>query len=116
MAPPPAHPPTDDLVELIAILLVWAVTSAAAFVIVIRDERRLDEQRLERAWPPVTRDWVLSGFIAGGPLLPAIGVWLHYIRTRRSFLGVLQGLGAAVLSLVPAVVLDLVFEAIFPES
>jgi len=117
----PPHPPVasadDYLIVVIALVVLWAITSVMAFVIVIRDERKMSPEMLERAWPAVTRDWVLSGFVAApGVIVPAFGVLLHYIRTRRSWLGAAQGLLAAVITLLPALVVDLVLEALFSGS
>lgn len=92
----------------IELLLSWVVTTALLFVIVIVDERRMPEERLERAWPPSSRD---AAIVALGVLaLP-----FHFARTRGRFftvsprehlrwwLGFAMGLAFAVLvSLVNA--------------
>lgn len=62
----------------IELLLSWFVTTALLFVVVIADERRMSEERLERAWPPASRD---AAIVALGILaLP-----FHFARTRGRF-------------------------------
>jgi hypothetical protein len=62
-------------------------------LVVRRDERRLQraadagdadaEERLERAWPPPSRDNALIGLaMLGAPLIGLFAVWLHFFRTR----------------------------------
>jgi hypothetical protein len=97
---------------IIELLASWMVTTALTFLVVILDERRLSEERLERAWPPTSRD---AAIVAFGPLaLP-----IHFIKTRghlksaRGLLGLLLGLalGAAAVLLV-AFVSGLVLEGL----
>jgi hypothetical protein len=90
------------------------VVPAVVATVVRLDERRLKGVRLERAWPPVSRDAVIFASWQFSLLfgLPALFVW--FVRTRRSLFGVLQGLAAAGLLfaaaylsvLVPALVID----------
>lgn len=61
--------------QVIELLLSWIVTNALTFAVVILDERRMDEERLERAWPPASRDAAIVGF--GLLALP-----FHFARTR----------------------------------
>ena len=53
-------------------------------VLVVKfDERRLDEERLERAWPPPSRDNALIGLaLLGAPIVGLFAVWFHFFRTR----------------------------------
>jgi hypothetical protein len=63
----------------------WLLTTALAFVVILLDERRMSEDKLERAWPPSSRDAALVAF--GILALP-----IHFIKTRghlRSVRGVL---------------------------
>jgi hypothetical protein len=101
--------------ELVELLVSWVVTTALSFVLVIWDERRLARarpERLERAWPPSSRDSALVAF--GVLALP-----LHFARTRghlRSFggaawvlIGLLEGVVAiALIGLASTLVLWLV--------
>lgn len=73
--------------EVVQFVLAWLVGTATSYAIVKLDERRLDEQRLERAWPPVSRNAAIFVF---GP----IAVPIHFVRTRRSLVGALLGIGA----------------------
>ncbi len=64
------------------------VASAATVItlssLVVRfDERRLNETRLERAWPPVARDNAIIGLgMLFTPLFSLAAVWFHFCRTR----------------------------------
>ena len=83
------------------LLLSWSVTTALLFAVVLVDERRLDDERLARAWPPASRDAALVAF--GVLALP-----IHFARTRgdlrsaRGAVGVVLGLllGCVVTALV----------------
>ena len=93
------------MAELVTFVLSLVVTTALVFLIVWRDERRLDPERLDRAWPATTR---IAAVVAFGPLcLP-----VHFWRTRRSLVGVVLGFGWAIAVVVANVlvaeVVDLV--------
>jgi hypothetical protein len=71
--------------EVLMLVLPWAVTTALTFAIVIVDERRMSAERLERAWPPASRD---AAIVVFGPL----ALLIHFMKTRghlRSARGVL---------------------------
>jgi hypothetical protein len=77
--------------EILAMILPWGVTTYLLFALVAWDEARLAQrspEALARAWPASTRTMALVYF--GVLSLP-----VHFGRTRRSVLGVLQGLGWA---------------------
>jgi hypothetical protein len=80
----------DGNLELVEILASWSVTLPAVATIVVRDERRLKGQRLERSWPPQSRDAAIFGLWLMG--IHPLCLLLHFGRTRRSVLGVLLGL------------------------
>jgi hypothetical protein len=77
----------SEITEIVASSVVIAL---ALFLLVDWDESRLTYEQLARAWPPATRALLLT------PLL----LWpfwfvsppVHFWRTRRSLLGVLEGL------------------------
>ena len=96
--------------EVVQFVLAWLVGTSVSFALVIADERRLSEARLERAWPPVSRNAAIFIF---GPL----AVPIHFVRTRRSIAGVLLGIAAlAVVALVSELVgraFDLLFDLRF---
>ncbi len=75
---PEAHP------AFVAILVAWMTAIIAASLFVVRrDEKRLDEDHLERAWPDTSRDSALFGlsfFLS--PLAGPLCVWFHFFRTR----------------------------------
>ncbi len=100
----------DDPREVVILVLSLIVLIAASSVVVRLDERRLDEERLERAWPETSRDNALIGlaFLAS-PLLALFAVWFHFFRTRSRALwppwrwspkGFLLGVAAVVLVMV----------------
>ena len=75
------HPESPyEVVILVASITVVITVS----VLVVRwDERRLDEERLERAWTPASRDNALIGLsMLAAPLLGLFAVWFHFFRTR----------------------------------
>ncbi len=86
--------PGTDVIELI---LSWIVTNGLTFLVVILDERRLDERRLERAWPASSRDAAIIGF--GLVALP-----IHFARTRGHF-GSARGVLGRVLGLLLGLVI-----------
>jgi hypothetical protein len=85
--------------EVIALVLSWIVTNALTFLVVIVDERRMDEATRERAWPPPSRDAAIVAF--GVLALP-----IHFIKTRghlqsaRGVLGFPLGLVMGVMAVV----------------
>ncbi len=112
MAPGTRTPP-DDPREVVILVLSLIVLMTASSLVVRFDERRSDEERLERAWPETSRDNALIGlaFLAS-PLLALFGVWFHFFRTRRwRPKGFLLGLAAVVLVLVvhAAIVLSVAY-------
>jgi hypothetical protein len=81
---------TEGDLELVQVLAAWSVTIPAVVTIVVRDERRLAGQRLERAWPPQSRDAAIFGLWLMG--VHPLCVLVHFSRTRRSVAGVVIGL------------------------
>ncbi len=77
----------DDPSEVIILVLSLVVLMTASSLVVRLDERRLDEERLERAWPATSRDNALIGlaFLAS-PVLALFAVWFHFFRTRSKAL------------------------------
>src|SRR5690242_4922003 len=96
--------------EVVGLVLSWIVTNALTFLVVIVDERRMDEATLERAWPSSSRDAAIIAF--GILALP-----IHFAKTRghlrtlRGVLGFPLGLGMGVIAVfVVALVSGLVLE------
>lgn len=87
--------------QALEILLSWAVTTALLFLVVLTDEKRMSEERLENAWPVASRDLFLVW-------LGVLALPFHFARTRGRFftldprrhlwwwLGLLMGLVATV--------------------
>jgi hypothetical protein len=118
---PGTRTPPDDPREVVILVLSLVVLMTASSLVIRFDERRLDEEQLERAWPATSRDNALIGlaFLAS-PLLALFGVWFHFFRTRSraswppwrwSPRGFLLGIAAVVLVLVThaAIVLSVAY-------
>jgi hypothetical protein len=98
---------------ILELVVSWIVTTALTFFIVIADERLMREERLERAWPPTSRDAAIVAF--GVLALP-----IHFARTRghfrnlRGLLGIPLGLVmGAVAVVVVAFLGGLILEGVF---
>ncbi len=76
--------------DVLAMVIPWAVSLVLMFVLLHWDESRLTVAQKARAWPPASLRVAVVYF--GIVSLP-----VHFGRTRRSVLGVLQGLAWAVL-------------------
>jgi len=75
--------PRESPYEVVLLVVSFAVVVTASVLVVRWDERRLDEDRLERAWPPASRDNALIGLsLLGAPLVGLFAVWFHFFRTR----------------------------------
>jgi hypothetical protein len=107
--------------EVLILLASFAVVVTGSVLVVRWDERRLDEERLERAWPPASRDNALIGLsLLGAPLVGLFAVWFHFFRTRSRAMwppwrwsptGFLLGLAAVLVVMIAnaAVVLTLAY-------
>ena len=107
--------------EVVILVVSFAVVVTASVLVVRWDERRLDEERLERAWPPASRDNALIGLsMLGAPIVGLFAVWFHFFRTRSQAMwppwrwspkGFLLGLLAVVVVMIAnaAVVLTLAY-------
>jgi hypothetical protein len=77
--------------ETLIVTLSLVLNSLLPYLIVRRDLSRLSDERLARAW---TEASFLAAVLAFGPLsLP-----VHFVKTRRSVLGLGLGLGFCALS------------------
>jgi hypothetical protein len=65
-------------VQALEILLSWAVTTTLLFIIVLEDEKRMSEERLEGAWPVASRNLFLVW-------LGVLALPFHFARTRGRF-------------------------------
>lgn len=89
--------------QVIELVVSWLVTTTLAFLVVLVDERRLSEVRLERAWPAASRNWHIVYF--GVLSLP-----FHFAKTRgtwTSVRGVVGRIMGFALGLVVGVVVAL---------
>lgn len=94
--------------QALEILLSWAVTTLLLFVVVLTDEKRMTEERLEEAWPPASRDLFLVW-------LGILALPFHFARTRGRFFSVRRHLGwwlGFVMGLVAAILVGLVNVAV----
>ena len=73
---------------IVVIIVVSCTVIVTLSELVVRfDERRLSEERLERAWSPPSRDNALIGMtLLVTPLLGLFAVWFHFFRTRSTAL------------------------------
>jgi hypothetical protein len=95
-------------VEALEILLSWAITTALLFVVVLTDEKRMSEERLEEAWPRASRDLFLVW-------LGVLALPFHFARTRGRFFSFARHLGwwkGFAMGLVASVVVGLINAAI----
>jgi hypothetical protein len=86
--------------QIIELLISWVVTTAVTFLLVIVDERRLSEERLERAWLPTSRTLLLVYF-------GLLAIPFHFAKTRGTWTsarGIAQRLLWFVLGIVIAVI------------
>jgi len=102
---------TEGDLELVQVLASWSVTLPAVAAIIVRDERRLAERTLERAWPPQSRDAAIFGLWLMG--VHPLCLLVHFTRTRRSVPGFLLGLGWLLAVMLGAVGAELGAEVIF---
>lgn len=93
-------------VLLFALQMVLGVVVPA--LIVKRDIRRLGPRELARAWPDASL-WSAAAF-AG-----VFAVLLHFLRTRRTFLGFLLGLGGFLLACLGVILPTAALELVLPE-
>lgn len=81
------------------LLLSWLVTTTLLFTIVIVDERRMSDARLERAWPPASRNAAIVAF-------GVLALVLHFARTRgdfkslRGIVGIVVGLAMGIAAVI----------------
>ena len=79
--------------EVLLFTLSFALGIYVPWAVVRRDLSRLTGQALARSWPDSS---LLAAVVAFGPLC----VPVHFIRTRRTWLGVLLGLGWLIFTLL----------------
>jgi len=99
----------ESIIEVAAILVSGAVAWTTSAWIIKRDEKKLDEVMLARAYAPAT-------LIASVFLFQQIAVLVHFIRTRRSFKGFFLGLAWAIAAFVPSVIVDTIFGLFLPDN
>lgn len=93
--------------QALELLLSWAVTTALLFVVVLTDEKRMSEERLEDAWPVASRNLFLVW-------LGVLALPFHFARTRGRFftfsvrrhLGWWMGLGMGIAAGVVVTLID----------
>jgi hypothetical protein len=81
---------TEGNLEFVQVLVSMVVTLPAVVLVIIADERRLGEEALARAWPPVSRDAAIFSLFNLG--VHPLCVLIHFARTRRTVVGTLLGL------------------------
>jgi hypothetical protein len=73
------------MAEILEVLIPWAVSTTLLFVLFAWDERRMSQPQRDRAWPPASLRVAVVYF-------GILSLLVHFGRTRRSVLGLLQGL------------------------
>jgi hypothetical protein len=76
-------------VELLQVLVHSFLTLPPVVLVIRRDERRLEGERLARAWPAQSRDAAIFNMWQCG--LHPLCVLVHFVRTRRNLSGALVG-------------------------
>lgn len=102
-----------------SILMAWFVWTAMGCYCALsvwfidRDMRKLSPERLERAWSPVQLAAAVFGMMQIG--FPQIAVVTHFVRTRRSLVGLLLGVFWAALTFIPVIALATVLGPFIPD-
>ena len=99
----------ESVLEVAALLTSAAVSWAVSAWVIVRDEKKLPPEMLERAYAPATL--ACSVF-----LFQQLAVLVHFIRTRRSWKGFFLGLAWSVAAFVPSLVVDALFGLVLPDS
>jgi len=84
------------MAEVLIVALSFALNAALPYAIVKYDLKRLPPERLSRAWNEAS---FLSAVIVFGPL----SIPVHFVKTRRSLVGLGLGLGLGVGAILCAV-------------
>lgn len=92
--------------ELVEAVLGWVVVMPLTWLLLRLDESRLSEAQLENAWPPSARNVYVLFF---SPLCLVV----HFVKTRRWYVGWLLGLLAMALVLGVDMLLGALVEATF---
>jgi hypothetical protein len=81
---------TGGNLEMVQVIVSLAVTLPGVALIIVRDERRLTGEALERCWPPQSRDAAIFALCNLG--VHPLCILVHFARTRRPLPGILLGL------------------------
>lgn len=82
---------TGGNLKMVQVIVSLAVTLPGVALIIVRDERRLTGDALERCWPPQSRDAAIFALCNLG--VHPLCILVHFVRTRRPVPGILLGLG-----------------------
>lgn len=105
-------PGNVEFVDVVCSMTVWTGGVAA---VLFFDERRLTSRQRPRAWLPSTRDTAVLGAFLFGVLYAGPGLLIHFVKTRRSPLGVALGLLVPIALLALDVGVELTAEAAIAE-
>ncbi|HVJ21626.1 MAG TPA: hypothetical protein VM686_39750 [Polyangiaceae bacterium] len=96
------------MLDVLEVVVQMVLNIALPASLIRWDEKRLSELQLSRAWP-LASFWI--AVVAFGPLcLP-----FHFVRTRRSLLGLLWGVLALVLAILAGALVAGLLGALRPE-
>jgi len=98
----------ESILEVSAILSSAAVSWTVSALVIKRDEKKLDDAMLARAYPPAT--FAIAVF-----LFQQIAVLVHFVRTRRSVRGFFLGLAWTLAAFVPSIVVDAIWGIFVPD-
>jgi hypothetical protein len=76
---------TPGNLELVEVIVSWAVTLPLVAALIVRDERGLSGRRRERGWPPVSRDACIYGLWLFG--VHPLALLVHFTKTRWTWDG-----------------------------
>jgi len=103
----------ESAVQAWAIFTILGLHTSMSVWVIDRDMRRLPPKMLERAYSVTSfAAAIFAGYQFG---VPQIAVLVHFIRTRRSFAGVLVGLFWVVIAYLPAVAFAVLLDLVLPE-
>ena len=103
----------ESAVQAWAILTILGSHCAMSVWVIDRDMRKLPPAMLERAYSVTSfAAAIFAGYQLG---IPQIAVLVHFIRTRRSLWGALQGLFWVVVAYLPAVAFALLLDLVMLE-
>ncbi len=102
----------ESAVTAWAIFTILGLHCATSVWVIDRDMRRLPPAMLERAYSVTSfAAAIFAGYQLGNP---QIAVLVHFVRTRRSIWGVLQGVLWVVVAYLPGIAFAALLDLVMP--